>query len=736
MPALLSEYARMRKTSHPAIALLVTSMLVVGCGTAPVHRTAHDRTLPRTPTVSQVDEYHGTSVQDPYRWLEPLDDPSVHDWVDAQNNYTRPRLTALPAREYFRKRMLDLWNYERFGASLSGSHSYVVPEEHAGRLFYLHNDGAQDQSVLTVLDTPQSPPRPLLDPNTLSKDHATALASFYVSPDGEWVAYLTSDGGTDWKSIRIRSVANGLDLADDIGLVKFTGVAWNPDSRGFYYSRYPAREDGNGGDDSRQVSLWYHSLGTPQESDRFVYAVTNHTARNPYATVSDDGHCLVIHVADGYSQSGVLLLDLDDPDADAKPLLADYDARYDYLGNNGDLFYFLTTSEAEKGRIIAVDRRHEQRSAWQTVVPEALEAIDGVQFSSGRFLIRYLQDAHSIVRIADTDGKISDLNLPGKGEVVGFDAQRNARQVYYAYTDYLTPQSIYRLDLANLTTQIFRAPSVSFDSQRFITEQVFYFSKDGTRVPMYVTHRRDLPRDGKRPTMLYGYGGFNSPQLPAFSVPVAVWLEKGGIYAVANLRGGSEYGESWHVAGTKLKKQNVFDDFIAAAEWLQKSGWTSHEHLVIRGRSNGGLLVGAVMTQRPDLFAAALPAVGVMDMLRYHTASANARSWSSDFGMSEEAEEFRALRAYSPVHNVHLGTCYPATLVTTAEHDDRVVPWHSYKFAAALQAAQAPSCPNPILLRVETRAGHGNDRPIWMQVDDYAEQWAFAAAHIGFEVTP
>ena len=726
----------MRPTARQVLALVSLACMVAGCGTPPARTGAVLSAVPTTPTVDHIDVYHGLAVSDPYRWLEQLDAPQVHQWVESENAYTKPLLNQLPSRESFRKRMLALWNYERFGASLSGGHSYVVPEEHGGRLFYLHNDGPQDQSVLTVIDRTGASPRVLLAQNTLSSDHATALASYSVSPDGRHLAYLTSDGGTDWKSIRIRDVLTGVDLPESIEFIKFTGTAWSHDGRGFYYSRYPTREDGHGGDDTRQVSIWYHVLSTPQDSDQFIYAVNNHATRNPYATVSDDGHRLVIHVADGYAQSGVLLLDLDDPDADAIPLLGDFDARYEYLGNDGSTYFFLTTADAPNGRIVAVDQRQPERRSWRTVVAEAPEAIDGVQYSSSRFVIRYLKDAHTIVRVADTDGHTQDLPLPGLGEVVGFDGDRTAPALYYAYTDYLTPQSIYRVDLKTLATEAFRTPSIAFDSKAYVTEQVFYTSKDGTRVPMYLTHRRDLPRDGKRPTMLYGYGGFNSPQLPAFSVPVAVWLEKGGVYAVANLRGGSEYGEAWHTAGTKLNKQNVFDDFIAAAEWLQKNGWTSRDHLVIRGRSNGGLLVGATLTQRPDLFAAALPAVGVMDMLRYHTASANARSWSSDFGLSESPEEFRALRAYSPVHNVRSGVCYPATLVTTAEHDDRVVPWHSYKFAAALQNAQGSQCHRPILLRVETRAGHGNDRPVWMQVEDYAEQWAFAAAYIGFEVQP
>lgn len=722
----------------PVVRPILVSALVLAvaaCTTLPQPSRPKLPPAPVTPTIDHLDVYHGTPVRDPYRWLELLEDARVHAWVEAENAYTDPILNDLPGKEPFRQRMLALWNYERFGASLSGGHSYVVPEDHHGRLFYLHNDGHQDQSVLTVLDPQASTPRTLLDPNTLSVDHATALAGFDVSPDGQSLAYLTSDGGTDWKTIHVRDVRTGIDLDETLGDVKFTGTAWGADSRGFYYSRYPLREDGQGGDDSRQVSIWYHALRTPQASDRFVYAVTDDMTRNPYATVSDDGHELVIGISDGEA-GGVSLLNLDDPDAEAVPLLADFDAHYEFLGNEGNWFFFRTTSAAPNGRIVGIDRRHPQRDHWRTVVPEAAEAIDGVQFAARRFVIRYLKDAHTVVRVADLDGAVQAVELPGLGEVVGFEGDRTADALYYAYTDYLTPQSIYRLDLKTLQSTPYQAPNVDFDARAYVTEQVFFTSKDGTRVPMYVTHRRDMPRDGTRPTMLYGYGGFNLPQLPNFSVPVAVWLEKGGVYAVANLRGGSEYGEAWHKAGTKRQKQNVFDDFIGAAEWLEKNGWTDHNHLVIRGRSNGGLLVGATLTQRPELFAAALPAVGVLDMLRYHTASANARAWSADFGLSEDPDEFRALLAYSPVHNVHPGTCYPATLVTTAEHDDRVVPWHSYKFAAALQAAQPATCHRPVLLRVETRAGHGNDRPVWMQVEDYAQQWAFAAAALQFRISP
>ena len=419
------------------------------------------------------------------------------------------------------------------------------------------------------------------------------------------------------------------------------------------------------------------------------------------------------------------------------PLLDRWDALYDFLGSRGRTFYFRTDRDAPNGRIVAVDLDRPAPEQWRTLVPESRDAIDDADFVGGRFVVSYLRDARSVVRVFDADGAPrGEVALPGIGQVTGFEGRDADDEVFFAYTDFLTPRTVYRYEVgANRVTLVHR-PSVALDPAKYVTEQVFYRSKDGTRVPMFLTHRRDVPRDGAQPTLLYGYGGFNVPMLPAFSVPVATWLEMGGVYAVANLRGGSEYGKAWHAAGTKANKQNVFDDFVAAAEWLVANRYTGRERLAISGRSNGGLLVGATLVQRPDLFAAALPAVGVLDMLRYHTASMNARQWSSDYGLAENADEYRVLRAYSPVHNVRAGACYPATLITTAERDDRVVPWHSYKFAAALQAAQArpPGCTNPVLLRVETRAGHGAGKPTWMQIDDYADQWAFLARYLGMTI--
>jgi prolyl oligopeptidase len=687
---------------------------------------------PPTPRAAQVDAYHGEQVPDPYRWLEQLDSPAVKSWVEAQNALSQPWLEAIPARARIAARMTQLWNYERWGASLQGGNSFVVPERRGGKFFFLKSDGLQDHAVLYVADAPEAPPRVVLDPNTFSADRTVALANFEVSPDARYVAYATSDGGSDWKTWRIRELATGADLPESLGFVKFTGVSWAADGSGFYYSRYPAGESGRG-DDSRQVSVWFHALGTPQESDRFVYAIADHATRNPYAAVSDDGRFLVITVTDGYATNGLYYVDLATPGSEAVRLLDRWDARYEYLGNRERKFYVRTTNGAPRGRIVAIDLDDARPSRWRTLVPEAPEAIEDADFVGRSFVVTYLRDARSLVRVHDESGAVrGEVALPGLGQVTGFEGRSDATEVFFAYTDFLTPRTIYRYDVAANRVDEWRRPSVGLDPARYVTEQFFYASKDGTKVPLFVTRRRDLPRDGRQPTLLYGYGGFGVPVLPAFSVPVATWLEMGGVYAVANLRGGGEYGEAWHLAGTRTRKQNVFDDFAAAAEWLVANRWTSRDRLAISGRSNGGLLVGASLTQRPELWGATLPAVGVLDMLRYHTASANARQWSSDYGLAEDATEYAALRAYSPLHNVRDATCYPPTLITTAERDDRVVPWHSFKFAARLQAAQAAAknCTNPILLRVETRAGHGAGKPTWMQIADYADQWAFLAQQL------
>jgi prolyl oligopeptidase len=728
-----------RRTFARALACALIGLVVAcaapGPAASPPRVATATPVYPPTPRVRQVDVYHGVAVTDPWRWLEELDAPAVHRWVGAENAVSKPYLEALPARAAFKARLTARGNYERFGAALAGGSSYVLPQKHGEQYFYLHSTGIDDQSVLLVADSLEGPPRVLLDPNSFSADRTVALADFEVSPDGRYLAYALSDGGSDWKTWHVREVVSGLDLPERIEFTKFTSIAWAGDSRGLYYSRYPVRADG-AGDAARQVSVYFHSLVTPQSSDRLVYALSDNATRNPYPTISDDGRWLVLTVTEGFATNAIHYLDLAQPGSAPVRLFDRWDGRYSFLGNDGPEFYFLSTAGAPRGRVIAVNlaRPAEER----IVIPESEESIEDAHYVGGRLVLSFLTDAHTHVRLYRPDGRPSgELALPGLGQVTGFAGHADDAETFYAYTDYLTPWTIYRYRPTTNESALFRRPSVALDPAVYLTEQVFYRSKDGTRVPMFVTRRRDMPRDGAQPTLLYGYGGFDIPQLPIFSVPVSAWLDSGGVFAVANLRGGSEYGEAWHAAGTKTHKQNVFDDFIAAAEWLIANGITSPRHLAIQGRSNGGLLIGATEIQRPDLFAAALPVVGVLDMLRYDTASANARQWSSDYGLASDADEFKALAAYSPVQNVRAGVCYPPTLITTADHDDRVAPWHSFKFAAALQSAQPHAhCPNPVLLRVESRAGHGAGKPTWMQIEDFADQWSFAAENVGLHVAP
>ncbi|MGH8177725.1 MAG: prolyl oligopeptidase family serine peptidase [Steroidobacter sp.] len=700
------------------IFLFASLALASACSVDSARRTdeAHALAYPDTKRVDHVDTYHARRIADPYRWLENESAADTRQWIEAQNALAQPHLEIIPAREKIKDRLTQLWNYER----------YDIPVKRGGRYFWLRNDGLQNQSVLYVADTLEATPRVLLDPNTLSKDATIALGEFVPSPDGKLLAYSLSDGGTDWRSWHIRDIATGRDLPDVLRFIKFVPVAWTADSRSVYYARYPTRADG-AGDDTKQREIYRHVLGTPAAADPLIFEVTDHPTRNPYVQISDDGRYLIIWLYDGSQQTGIYYRTLGgdgSPSGDVVRLFDTFDASYQFVAEIDDVFYVHTTKDAPNAQVIAVPAASAAKSNWRVIAPESRFALTEASVVGGRLFTQHLEDARSVVRALDLNGKpLYDVRLPGPGQAIGFHGDVRDDETFFAYTDFLTPTSIARLDVATGDSSVFRTPKFSADLSAFVTEQVFYRSKDGAQVPMFITRRRDLVKDGSAPLMLYGYGGFSIPQLPAFKVPVLVWLEMGGVYAVANLRGGSEYGEAWHSAGTKLQKQNVFDDFIAAAEYLIAKKYTSTAKLAIHGRSNGGLLVGAAITQRPDLFGAALPAVGVLDMLRYHTPSANARQWSSDYGLSENEAEFRAQLEYSPVHNVRKGTCYPPTLVTTADRDDRVVPWHSYKFTAELQRAQG--CSNPILLRVETRAGHGAGKPVWMQIEDFADQWAF-----------
>ena len=706
----------------------VLATLLVACATAPrAENTAPTVDKIPYPTAARgtvVDDYHGTRIADPYRWFEDPNAQATKDWVVAENAVSQPFLERLPQRAWLGERLKQLWTYERFG----------VPRREGGKYFYLRNDGTQDQSVLYVADSLDAPPRVLVDPNTNREDATIALSQWEPSPDGQILAYALSDGGTDWNTWHFRRVSDGVDLPVVLKYSKFWPVSWARDSSGVYYSKYPLKPnqapDDARGDDAGRPDIWFHKLTDAQSADRLVYQVTDHPTRVPSGIVTEDGRWFVIGLFDGYESNAWLVQDLRKPDAKPQPLFVQWDALYNFLGSNGDELYFQTTKDAPRGRVIAVDARDPAPAKWRTVVPQNEYSINNATYVGGRVVVEYTRDARSLVRMFSASGAAAgEVNLPGLGTAAGFQGSGTNPETFFSYSDYLSPTRILRLDVATNAVSDFRTPKVPADFAPFVTEQVFYTSKDGTRVPMFLTRRKDAPRDGNQPVMLYGYGGFNVTLSPSFSPSILSWLEMGGTYAVANLRGGGEYGEEWHQAGTKLRKQNVFDDFIAAAEYLIREKYTSSKRLAILGRSNGGLLVGAAMTQRPDLFGAALPGVGVLDMLRYHTASANARQWSSDLGISENPDEFKAIRAYSPVHNLKTGVCYPPTLVTTADRDDRVVPWHSYKFAAELQHAQG--CANPVMIRIETRAGHGAGKPVWMQIEDIADQFGFVAHALG-----
>ena len=676
----------------------------------------------------QVDVYHGVEVADPYRWLEDPDTPEARAWIEAQNALSEGWLAAVSRRGALRERVARLWDYERFGS----------PELHGGKLFYTRNDGLQDQDVLFVADDEEGRgARVLLDPNTLSADGTVALAAFAPSPDGTLLAYGLSDGGSDWHTWRVRDVASGADLADVVTRNKFGDVDWAADGRGFYYTRFDRPAEGEELQErNAPPDVAYHRLGTDEAQDPIVVQRPADDGVFVGFSLTDARDALVVmrwHSASRTNEIDLVPVSPEEPGAAGAPtqLITGFDAQYQYVGDDGRTLWFQTDLDAPRWRIVGIDPGAPQRESWRTVVPEAENAIEGAGAVGGRLLVSYLRDATSDVRVFSPEGEpLGRVELPGLGTAGGFSGDFDDRVTFYTFTGFTRPAEVWRYDVATGESRLFRRPTVDFDPEEYVTEQVFYASTDGTRVPMFLVRRRGIEASGDVPTYLYGYGGFAVSLTPGFSPANLAWLELGGLLAIPNLRGGGEYGEAWHAAGTKLLKQNVFDDFLAAAEWLIDSGWTSPQRLAIGGGSNGGLLVGACITQRPELFGAALPAVGVLDMLRYHLFTIG-WAWAGDYGTVDDAEEFRALLAYSPLHNVRPGTCYPPTLITTADHDDRVVPAHSFKFAAALQAAQG--CAEPILIRIETRAGHGAGKPTSMRIDEAADRWAFLVRALGME---
>ena len=707
------------------MAVLFFMTLLPACSREPAETTAMI-SYPATATVAHVDNYHGTDVADPYRWLEDdvRENAAVADWVAAQNELTFAYLDTIPERERIMKRLTALWDFERYG----------LPERKGGRYFFSYNDGLQNQDVIYVQVRLDAEPELLIDPNTWSEDGTVALAAYFPSPDGRHVAYLVQDSGSDWREARVLEVSSGEVSGDRLEWLKYTSLSWAGDGSGFYYSRYPATaEEDRYQSLNKDMAVYFHRLGTPQGDDQLIYSRPDHPEWGFQAQVTDDGEHLVITVWVGTDDRySIVHQDLTDAAAAPVTLIEGFDYDYGFVGNLGDSLYFRTNNGAPKNRLISIDVDHPQPEHWREIIGETEDVLDSVSLVGTRIIAGYMQDAWSVVRIYGGDGhQVGNVDLPGIGTAAGFDGESDNPETFFSYSSFNTPPTVNRLDVGTGEVSVFKAPQVTFDPDDYVVEQVFYRSRDGTRVPMFISHRKDMLADGNRPTLLYGYGGFNVSLQPGFSVTRLAWMEMGGVYAVANLRGGGEYGEEWHQAGTKLSKQNVFDDFIAAAEYLIDNKYTNSGKLAIFGGSNGGLLVGAATNQRPELFAAALPAVGVMDMLRFHKFTAG-RFWTDDYGSSDDPEEFRALLAYSPYHNIRAGTEYPAMLVTTADTDDRVVPGHSFKYTAAMQQAQAGDA--PVLIRIETRAGHGAGVPTDKVIAEYADRWAFLVRNLGMRL--
>ena len=730
-------------------------------------------TYPAAPRGTQVDAYHGVSIADPYRPLEEVDAPATKAWVEAENRVTDSFLATIPERVAIHNRLTKLWNYAR----------YSVPFKEKSRYFYSQNTGLQNQSVLYVQDGRDGRQRVLLDPNVLSSDGTVALSSTAVSDDARFLAYSLSTSGSDWQEIHVRDVDTGRDLPDTLKWVKFSSTAWTHDNRGFFYSRYDEQTSGNKMTNAnKNHKLYYHRIGQPQARDELVYDRSDEPDWLFNASVSDDGQYLIINVSQGTDvRNRLYYIDLDNP---GKPQIANpvvrlvdrLDAEYEFVGNRGTIFYVRTDKNAPRGRVVGISIDNPREERWSTLIPESKDALVSATTVGDEIAANYLQDAHSTVRFyaggRDTrrderprgqpeqrprnPGSVYDdtstapiatrerapsiggfalrgeLPLPGIGSVDVIQGKQGDDEMFYSFTSFLYPTTVYRLDLKSRRNEVFRAPKVDFDPTAYETRQVFYTSKDGTRVPMFITAKKGIALDGSNPTLLYAYGGFNIPTTPGFSAANVAWLEMGGIYAVANIRGGGEYGKEWHEGGMLAKKQNVFDDFIAAAQYLIQQKYTSTPKLAIRGGSNGGLLIGAVLNQRPDLFGAALPEVGVMDMLRFQKFTIG-WAWTSDYGSSDDSTAFQYLRAYSPLHNIKPGTCYPPTLAFTADHDDRVVPGHTFKYVATLQAAQ--SCANPILVRIESKSGHGAGRPTTKLIDEATDRFAFLVKELHMRPT-
>lgn len=681
---------------------------------------------PQTQKVETIDTYFGVDVPDPYRWLEDDRSAATAAWVKAENLVTYDYLNKIPFREDLKKRLSDLWNYEKVGAPFKeGSYTY----------FY-KNDGLQNQYVIYRYKTGDNPntAQIFLDPNTFKKDGTISLGETSFSKDGSQLAYSISEGGSDWRKVIVMNTETKKLLGDTLKDVKFSGLSWKAED-GFYYSSYDKPKGSELSAKTDQHKVYYHKMGTPQSEDKVIFGATpEEKHRYIGASVTEDNNYLLISASTSTSGNKLFIKDLKDPNAEFKTILNNTDSDTYVIENVGSKLYIVTNMNAPNKKIVTVDAKNPAPENWKEFIPET-ENVLSPSTGGRNIFANYMVDAVSKVLQYDYDGKlIREIKLPGVGSAGGFGTKKEEKDLYFSFTNYVTPGSIYKYNIANGNSELFIKPEIDFNPDNFESSQVFYTSKDGTKIPMIITHKKGLELDGKNPTILYGYGGFNISLTPSFSIANAVWMEQGGIYAVPNLRGGGEYGKKWHDAGTQMKKQNVFDDFIAAAEFLISNKYTSSDYLAVRGGSNGGLLVGAIMTQRPDLMKVALPAVGVLDMLRYHTFTAGA-GWAYDYGTAEDNKEmFEYLKGYSPIHNVKKGVHYPATLITTGDHDDRVVPAHSFKFAAELQAKQTGT--NPVLIRIETDAGHGAGTPISKTIEQYADIFGFTLYNMGYQKLP
>ncbi len=699
-----------------------TPILAALAVTAPASALSEPLSYPPAPRGSQVDDYHGIKVPDPYRWLEDIDSAQTGAWVDAEGLLSREFLDAIPGRSAIAERLRNIWNFER----------WTPPIRRGENWFFTHNDGLQNQSVVFVMSDPAGAARVLLDPNTLSSDGTVSLREMPISADGRLLAYALSEAGSDWQVWHVRDVGTGKDLPDTLQWSKVSGASWRKDGSGFYYTAFDPPQAGMNLKSANQYEkLYFHRLGTPQSDDTLIYTRSDHPNWFVDGNVTDDGRYLVIQASLGTDERNtVLIQDLAVPHSAVVAIIPELSATYDVIGNVGTQLIVRTDDSAPRYRIIGIDVAQAESRNWRAIVAQGPDTLDAATLVGGWLIVHRLKDAHSAVQRYTPAGQLlGDVDLPGLGTASGFEGRTGDTQTFYSYSDFNTPPSIYRMDLADGKTALWRSPQLKgFIPDQYQTRQVFYTSKDGTRIPLFITARKGTALDGKNPTILYGYGGFNQSITPSFSPAIAAWLQMGGVYATANLRGGGEYGRAWHEAGMKTHKQNVFDDFIAAAEYLSNTHWTNPQRLAIRGRSNGGLLIGAVEEQRPDIAAAAIAQVGVMDMLRFREFTVG-KAWESDYGSVDNPEEFRALYAYSPSHNVRAGVNYPATLIMTGDHDDRVFPAHSFKFAASMQHADPHG--RPILLRVESRAGHGQGMPTAKIIDEVVDTYAFVLKVFG-----